>query len=187
MTLLYLIRHGQSAWSLSGRYTSVTEVDLTDIGCAQAQSLRCRLNPEDFGLQLTSPRSRALQTASLAGFTPEVDEDLAEWYYGDFEGKTLEEIRQEIPDWQIWNHPVPGGEQAYEVLARCARIVEKVRSCGVDKAICFAHGHILRVIALCWIGLDISHGGSLPIATATVNVLGYEDEEGVPAIKTWNA
>jgi len=185
MTQLYLVRHGQTEWSQSGRHTSVTDVDLTDVGRHQAESLRARLTPEDFGLILTSPRRRARTTAALAGFpNAEVDEDLAEWYYGDFEGKTMAEIHQTTPDWRVWTGPAPGGESSAEVEARLFRVVDRVRESGVEKAICFSHGHALRVLALCWIGIGIEHGGSFPVPTASVSILGYD--AGVPAILTWN-
>jgi len=184
MTLLYLVRHGQTEWSGTGQYTSVTDIDLTDVGRRQAESLRTVLNPEEFGLVLTSPRRRARTTAALAGFDAEVDEDLAEWYYGDFEGKTLDQIHQIIPDWRIWTTPPDGGESSAEVCARFSRVVDRVRQSGVDKAICFSHGHALRVLALSWIGVGIEHGGSFPLSTASVSVLGYD--ESIPAILSWN-
>ena len=185
MTQLYLVRHGQTEWSQAGRHTSVTDVDLTDVGRSQAESLRARLNPEEFGLVLTSPRRRARTTAALAGFAhAEVDDDLAEWFYGDFEGETMDQIHQVIPDWQIWTAPIPGGESGAEVHARLSRVVDRVRRSGVEKAICFGHGHALRVLALCWIGVGIKHGGSFPLATASVSIVGYDG--GFPAILTWN-
>jgi len=185
MTQLYLVRHGQTEWSESGRHTSVTDVDLTDAGRSQAESLRAQLKPEEFGLVLTSPRRRARTTATLAGFPhAEVDEDLAEWFYGDFEGKTMTEIHRTNPGWQVWTAPTPGGESSAEVGARLTRVVDLVQKSGVDKAICFGHGHALRALALCWIGVGIEHGGSFPLPTASVSVLGCD--EGFPAILTWN-
>ena len=185
MTQLYLVRHGQTEWSQTGQYTSVTDIDLTDVGRRQAESLRPLLNPEEFGLVLTSPRRRARTTAALAGFPDaEVDEDLAEWYYGDFEGKVMDQIHQVIPDWRIWTTPPPGGESSSDVHARFSRVVDRVRQSGVDKAICFSHGHALRVLALCWIGVGIEHGGSFPLSTASVSILGYD--ESIPAILSWN-
>jgi len=185
MTQLYLVRHGQSEWSQLGRHTSVTDVDLTDVGRRQAEALRNSLDPEQFGLVLTSPRRRARTTAALAGFPDaEVDENLAEWFYGDFEGKTMAEIHQTNPDWRVWSQPTPGGESSAEVEARLSRVVNRVRESGVDKAICFGHGHALRVLALCWIGVGIEHGGSFPVPTASVSILGYD--AGFPAILSWN-
>jgi len=185
MTDLYLVRHGETEWSRSGQYTSVTDLDLTEAGCAQASGLRDRLDPADFGLVLCSPRLRARHTAELAGFgSPEIDHDLAEWYYGDFEGLTGVEIRQRVPSWRIWNSYVPGGEQADEVVARLTRVVNRVRFAGIDRAICFSHGHALRVLSMIWIGVDLAHGGALPLATGSLSVLGYEKESS--AILHWN-
>jgi len=185
MTQLFLVRHGQTEWSRTGRYTSFTDLDLTEDGRHQAGALRTRLDPQDFGLVLTSPRRRARATAELAGFAhAEVTEDLAEWSYGDFEGKTIDQIHTIIPDWQIWTSPVPGGEQSAEVVTRFSRLVNRVQESGVEKAICFSHGHALRVLALCWIGVGIEHGGSFPMRTASVSVLGFD--ESIPAILSWN-
>ena len=185
MTQLYIVRHGQTEWSESGRHTSVTDIDLTDVGRHQAEALRTQLNPKEFGLVLTSPRRRARTTAALAGFPDaEVDDNLAEWFYGDFEGKTIDQIHQTNPDWRVWSRPTPGGESSAEVQARLSRVVDRVRKSGVEKAICFSHGHALRVLALCWIGVGIQYGGSFPLSTASVSVLGYD--ESIPAILAWN-
>ncbi|MCL2735706.1 MAG: histidine phosphatase family protein [Propionibacteriaceae bacterium] len=185
MTVLYLVRHGQTEWSRLGRYTSITDVGLTDIGRQQAATLASRFRHDDFPLVMTSPRHRARTTADLAGFdTVEVNEDLAEWNYGDYEGKTIEEIHQIDPEWQVWTHPTPGGEQAKDVMARASRVVERVRTSGVDQALCFGHGHILRVIALCWIGAPIRLGSALPIHTGRVSILGYDEHE--PGVLAWN-
>lgn len=186
MTALYLVRHGETAWSKSGQHTSVTDLELTGRGIEQSKALRGRLNPADFGLVLSSPRRRALQTAELAGFGGvEVDENLAEWYYGDYEGLTSQQIRERVPTWRIWTHPCPGGETADQVQARLTRIVERVQKSGVERALCFAHGHSLRVLALCWLGIDIARGASFPLQTATVSILGHEKES--PAILKWNS
>jgi len=185
MTDLYLVRHGETAWSKSGQHTSLTDLDLTGRGIEQAKALRGRLNPADFGLALSSPRRRALQTAELAGFGyVEVDEHLAEWRYGDYEGRTSQQIREGVPGWRIWTHPCPGGETADQVKARLNRVVERVRTSGVERAVCFGHGHSLRVLALCWLGIDVRRGASFPLETATVSILGHEKES--PAILKWN-
>ena len=189
MTLLYLVRHGETEWSKSGRHTSVTDLPLTDVGEAQARALKGHLDPGDFQLILTSPRQRARHTAELAGFTgessPEVDEDLSEWAYGDFEGLTSEQIRETTPGWRIWTYPTPGGETAEQVKTRLDRVVQRVRDPGIEQAICFAHGHALRSLALRWLGFDLSLGGHFPLDTGTVSVLGAEKE--LPAIRQWNA
>ncbi|MGO4956519.1 histidine phosphatase family protein [Luteococcus sp. Sow4_B9] len=185
MTQLYLVRHGETAWSKSGQHTSVTDLDLTDHGVEEASSLRERLDPADFDLVLSSPRLRARRTAELAGFTPQIDENLAEWFYGDYEGMTSNQIREQVPGWRIWTHPIPGGETRTQVINRLTQVVQRVQDSGVEKAICFSHGHASRVLALCWLGIDIARGQSFPLATGSVCVLGYEKES--PAIIRWNA
>ena len=138
---IVLIRHGQTEWSANGRHTSVTDLPLTDRGEQQAKLLIGHLEPSDFGLVLSSPRRRARDTARLAGFTgrhePQLDEDLAEWAYGEYEGRTSAEIQEEVPGWTIWSHAAPGGETADQVSTRLDRVVERVRSSGVERAICF--------------------------------------------------
>ncbi len=186
MTELYLVRHGETDWSRSGRHTSVTDVDLTDEGVRQAEALRETLDPAGFGLVLSSPRLRARRTAALAGFDdPVIDDNLAEWFYGDYEGRTSDEIRHEVPGWRIWTSAMPGGETKVAVIARLTEVVNRVRQSGVDRAICFAHGHSLRVLALCWLDIDIARGQSFPLRTGSVSIVGYEKES--PAIVRWNA
>ena len=186
MTLLYLVRHGETEWSRSGRHTSVTDLDLTDNGVAQAESLRARLDPYEFDLVLASPRLRAQRTAQLAGFPDfEVEEDLAEWYYGDYEGLTSAEIREVHPGWRVWFNGCPGGESADEVRARLTRVVARVRASGVDKAICFGHGHASRVLALAWLDFPIMFGQSFPLEVASVSILGREKESA--AVVRWNS
>jgi broad specificity phosphatase PhoE len=189
MTQLYIVRHGETEWSRSGQHTSVTDLPLTEKGEQQARALVGHLDPEDFGLVLSSPRRRAAHTAELAGFTgdhaPELDEDLAEWAYGEYEGRTSDEIRESDPEWTIWTHPTPGGETAEQVSDRLDRVVAKVRSSGVERAICFAHGHSLRALTLRWLDLPLTLGGRFPLDTGTVSVLG--EAKGEPALERWNA
>lgn len=182
---LWLVRHGETEWSRSGRHTSVTDLELTERGVEQAQALQ--LDPADFDLVLSSPRRRALQTAEIAGLggRVEIDENLAEWNYGEYEGVTSAQIRERVPDWRIWTHPMPGGESQQQVMARLGKVVQRVRDSGAERVIAFAHGHSLRVLALAWLGLGIERGASLSLQTATVSVLGYEKE--TPAILRWNA
>lgn len=185
MTQLYLVRHGETEWSANGRHTSVTDLDLTERGVEQATALRPRLDPSEFGLILSSPRLRARRTAELAGFAnPEIDEDLAEWYYGDFEGLTSAEIRRQHEGWRIWFNGCPNGESADHVRVRLTRVMLRVRESGVDKAICFAHGHALRVLALAWLDFPLVFGQSFPIEVASVSVLGHEKESA--AVIRWN-
>jgi len=186
MTVLYVVRHGETEWSKAGRHTSITDLDLTERGVDQAKSLRSRLYPADFGLVLTSPRLRAQRTATLAGFKNfEVDDDLVEWYYGEYEGLTSLEIREKDPGWRIWFNGCPGGESADEVRARLTRVVARVRASGVEQAICFAHGHALRVLALCWLDFPVIFGQSFPLDVSSVSILGREKESA--AVIRWNS
>ncbi|MFV0407394.1 MAG: histidine phosphatase family protein [Propioniciclava sp.] len=187
MTILYLVRHGQTEWSRSGQHTSYTDLDLTATGVEQATGLRARLNPEEFGLVLSSPRLRARRTAELAGFdSTEITEDLAEWNYGDFEGLTSATIRTEHhPGWRLWFNGCPGGETAEHVRARLTRVVQRVRESGVEKAICFGHGHASRVLALCWLDFPMIFGQCFPLEVASIAVLGKEKESW--AVLRWNA
>lgn len=188
MTDLYLVRHGETEWSRSGQHTSVTDLPLTDVGRQQAASLNDGLDPADFGLVLSSPRRRAIDTAHLAGFTdehePTICDDLVEWAYGDYEGLTSEEIEDRDPDWELWRDGCPGGESPAEVVARLTRVVRRVQDSGVDQAIIFGHGHALRSLTLCWLDLDIAIGEQFPLHTATVSVLGWS--KGQPALSRWN-
>jgi broad specificity phosphatase PhoE len=189
MTLLYLVRHGETEWSRDGRHTSVTDLPLTERGRDQALKLFGQLDPASFGLVLTSPRHRARITAELAGFVgphaPEVDEDLVEWAYGDYEGRTSAEIHEQDPGWTIFTAPTPSGESAEQVRARMTKVVERVRGSGVERAIVFSHGHALRALTLCWLGLDLAVGDRFPLDTSTVSILG--EAKGGPALRQWNA
>jgi broad specificity phosphatase PhoE len=189
VTELFLVRHGETEWSANGRHTSVTDLPLTERGEQQAKLLIGHLQPADFGLVLSSPRRRARDTATLAGFTgehePQLDEDLAEWAYGEYEGRTSAEISEEVPGWTIWSHPTPGGETAEQVAERLDRVVDRVRASGVERALCFAHGHSLRALAMRWLGFDLTLGVHFPLDTSTVSVLG--EEKGLPALQRWNA
>lgn len=181
---LVLVRHGQTEWSLAGRHTGRTDLELTASGEATATALAPALAGETFDLVLTSPRLRARRTAALAGF-PEatVDDDLAEWDYGDYEGLTTPQIRESVPDWTIWDHPMPGGESAEEVGARLDRVVARVRATE-GRALVFAHGHSLRVLAARWLGLPVPDGRIFDLDTATYSVLG--DDRGQPVVQRWN-
>ena len=182
---IWLIRHGETAWSLSGQHTGRTEVPLTPEGVRQAEALGDRLAGKQFALVLTSPRARARETCRLAGLAgaAQVDDDLAEWDYGDLEGRTSAEIRGEIPGWTIWDGPVPGGETAAQVGARADRVLARARAAGGDVAL-FAHGHLLRVAAARWLGLPPAEGRLFALDTASVSVLGLEQE--LPVIRSWN-
>jgi broad specificity phosphatase PhoE len=182
---LWLIRHGETEWSRDGRHTSTTDLPLTDAGRRVAEGLHDRLDDDDFSLVLTSPRLRARETARLAGH-PEavVDDDLAEWDYGDLEGETTPEIRETYPDWTIWTGPVPGGETAAQVSARLDRVVARCRA-AEGRVLVFGHGHALRALSARWLDLAVAEGRHLRLDTATVSVLGYERD--VPVILRWNS
>jgi probable phosphoglycerate mutase len=181
-----LVRHGETEWSASGRHTSFTDVALTETGRAQAAALRARLATRDFALVLTSPRRRACDTCSLAGLLDhaEVTDDLAEWDYGEYEGRTTADIRREVPGWTIFNGDPPGGETAADVEARADRVLARASAADGPVAV-FSHGHFLRVLGARWIGLDASGGRLLGLDTATVSVLGHEREQRV--LRVWNA
>jgi broad specificity phosphatase PhoE len=189
MTELYLVRHGETEWSRDGRHTSVTDLPLTEVGEQQARRLLGHLRPQDFQLILSSPRRRARETAELAGFGDpyelQVTEDLVEWNYGDYEGETSAEINESVPGWTIWTHPAPHGETAAQVADRLDRVVARVRESGVERAICFGHGHALRALTMRWLGFDLGLGGHFPLDTSTVSVLG--EEKGLPSLERWNA
>jgi len=184
---LWLVRHGETEWARLGRHTGRTDVPLTDLGRKQAQALGRRLAGHAFGLVLTSPLSRARESALLAGFgdVAVADSDLMEWDYGSLEGRQTAEIRASHPGWTIWQGPWPGGETIDHVAARADRIVAKARSAGSDSdALVFAHGHLLRVVAARWLGLPPRSGGLFALGTGTLSVLGWE--HGAPVVQTWN-
>lgn len=181
---LWLVRHGETEWSASGRHTSRTDVDLTADGAAAAHALRGRLAGNRFARVVTSPRRRARRTAALAGFDgAEVLDDLAEWDYGTDEGLTTPQIREEIPGWTVWTHGPRDGETAEQVTARADRVVAAVRA-GAGDVLAFSHGHQCRVLAARWIGQPVALGAHLELATASVSVLGWERE--TPTLERWN-
>ena len=182
---VWIVRHGETEWSRDGRHTSTTELPLTPEGERVGAGLAGELAGRDFALVLTSPRERARRTAELAGRPDaEVDPDLAEWAYGDYEGITTPQIRETVPGWTIWTHPSPGGETAEEVGERLDRVIARVRAVDGD-VLLFAHGHSLRVLTARWLGLPVVDGRLFRLDTATVSVLTYEREN--PVIARWNA
>jgi len=181
---LWVVRHGETEWSRDGRHTSVTDLPLTEAGEEAATALAPRLADVEFDLVLTSPRHRARRTAELAGFADaEVDDDLVEWAYGDYEGVTTAEIRGDVPGWTVWTHPVPGGETADQVSARLDRVVARARE--HDRTLVFAHGHSLRVLTARWVEQPADEGRFFRLDTSTVSVLGFEREH--PALLKWNS
>jgi broad specificity phosphatase PhoE len=182
---LWLIRHGETEWTVSGRHTGRTDVPLTPRGERQAELLRRRLAGHAFAAVLTSPLGRARDTCRIAGYgAPAVaDDDLVEWDYGGYEGRTTDDIRGERPGWTLWRDGVPNGETAAEVGARADRVIARALSAGGDVAL-FAHGHVLRVLAARWVGLPATAGRCLALDTTSLSVLGHERGERV--IRHWN-
>ena len=182
---LWVIRHGETEWSRDGRHTSVTDLPLTEHGVEVAHELAPRLAGVEFDLVLTSPRQRARVTAELTGFPDaEVDEDLAEWAYGDYEGITTPEIRERVPGWTVWTHGCPGGETAQQVSDRLDRVIKRVEA--VDgRSLVFAHGHSLRALTARWLDLPVADGRLFRLDTSTLSVLGFERETAV--ILRWNS
>ena len=181
---VWLVRHGETEWSRSGRHTSTTDLPLTDAGERVAASLAPRLAALSFDLVLTSPRLRARRTAELSGFPDaRVDDDLVEWDYGDYEGITTAEIRETVPGWTVWSHPCPGGESAQQVTARMDRALATVRSGG--RVLVFGHGHALRCLAARWIEQPVTEGRFLALDTATLSTLG--EDRGQPVVLRWNS
>ncbi|MDQ1643784.1 MAG: hypothetical protein QOJ90_3135 [Actinomycetota bacterium] len=182
---LWLVRHGETEWSATGRHTGLTDIDLTDDGRRHAMALRKRLAGREFVRVLTSPSLRARVTCELAGFAEraEVVDDLHEWDYGQDEGLTSEQIRRDVPGWTVWDPGPRGGETAAQISERADRVIAMAR--GEQGAVlAFAHGHISRVIGARWIGLEAIDGARLKLSTAAVCVLDHERD--VPAIDRWN-
>jgi broad specificity phosphatase PhoE len=180
-----LIRHGSTEWSVSGKHTSFTDVQLTEAGRRDAERLRERMAGRRFALVLTSPRARARVTAELAGYgdVAQVDEDLVEVDYGEYEGRTTPEIRVEQPGWTVWAHGSPGGETVDQVGARADRVIERALAADGDTLV-FAHGHLLRILGARWIELPAIYGGHLLLDTGSICELGFERERR--AIVLWN-
>jgi len=183
---VYLLRHGETEWSLNGQHTGVTDIPLTENGRMAARLLQPILAKETFALVLTSPLQRARETCELAGLgkRASVETDLIEWNYGEYEGLTTEQIRMTRPAWSVFRNGCPGGESPDQIGARADRVLTKIRASMGDVAL-FAHGHILRVLAARWINLSATYGEHFLLDTATLNVLGYYRES--PAFKIWNA
>lgn len=185
--LVYLVRHGETAWTISGQHTGLTDLPLTAAGERSAAELGERLSQSVFEHVFTSPLRRARRTCELAGFGGNVTilDDLVEWNYGVYEGKTTEEIRRERPSWDLFRDGCPGGESVPEVSARADRIVNRLRALN-GNALLFSSGHFLRVLAARWLGLEAVAGQFLLLSTATVSILGYERDRSHPVIRLWN-
>jgi probable phosphoglycerate mutase len=183
---VYLLRHGETEWSLNGRHTGVTDIPLTENGRIAARLLKPILANVTFTLVLTSPLQRARETCELAGLGQfaNVEPDLIEWNYGEYEGLTTEQIRSTRPGWSVFRDGCPGGESPEQVGARADRVITKVRTAAGNVAL-FGHGHFTRVLAARWINLSANYGENFLLDTATLNVLGYYRES--PAFMIWNA
>ena len=185
---LWIVRHGETEWSASGRHTSTTDVPLTEAGRAAAADLAPALARHHFGLVLTSPSARARDTAALAGFAhAQVDDQLHEWDYGELEGITTADIRARggaFADWTIWRGPVPGGESLHEVAVRARRVLERVAGAEGD-VLCFGHGHASRVLVAVALGFDPGAGSRFVLDPARISIVGSEHDER--ALVAWNA
>jgi broad specificity phosphatase PhoE len=187
MPKVYLARHGETAWSATGQHTGHTDLPLTERGEQCARAVGGRLKGLTFSHIFVSPLQRARRTCELAGFGAQalVEPDLAEWNYGAYEGRRTADIRQERPDWQLFRDGCPGGETLAEVGARADRVIARLRALDGD-ALLFAHGHILRVLAARWLGLEPGAARYFLLSTAAVCVLSYEHNQSEPAIQLWN-
>ena len=189
---IVLIRHGETPWSKSGQHTGLTDIPLTDIGRERASALAPRLSSRSFGLVLTSPLSRAQETAHLAGLDPQDDSDLLEWDYGAWEGRTTADIRVDLqdPTWVVWDHPVPAGatpgEQPEDVAIRAHRVIRRCQpflASGESVAL-VAHGHFLRILTATWLGLPATAGRLFALEAGALSGLGFERDQHV--ITYWN-
>jgi broad specificity phosphatase PhoE len=182
---VFPIRHGETAWSLSGQHTGTTDIPLTDNGRRLAERMRPVLAKEAFALVLVSPLQRARETCALAGLgdTAVIEPDLVEWNYGEYEGLTPKQIDEMAPGWLLFRDGCPGGEAPEQVGARVDRVIARARAVEGDVAL-FAHGHVLRVLAARWLGLPAGGGQHFLLDTGTLSVLGYYRD--IPAVRIWN-
>ena len=185
---LWLLRHGATEWALNGRHTGSTDLPLLPEGEAEARALGPVLSQQTFAAVFSSPLQRAQRTCELAGLGDQMQicDDIIEWNYGDYEGITTATIRETVPDWTVWSHGCPKGENAQQVEVRCANAISTALAVPGDGDVAlFAHGHILRALAGTWLGLGAAGGQLLRLGTASVSILGWERE--TRAIQRWNA
>jgi broad specificity phosphatase PhoE len=187
LPVVYLARHGETAWSLSGQHTGITDLPLTERGERNAQELGQRLKEVTFIKVFTSPLQRARKTCTLAGFgdLAQVDSDLVEWNYGAYEGRTSAEIHGERSDWQLFRDGCPEGESPNQVGARADRVLKRIRAISAN-VLLFSSGHFLRVLTARWLGLEPEQGKLFLLSTASLSVLGYEHGLSGPVIRLWN-
>ena len=187
LPLVYLVRHGETAWSLTGQHTGLTDIPLTEQGELNARRLGERLRDLNLSRVFTSPLMRAARTGELAGFgsvaTP--DPDLVEWNYGIYDGKTSDEIHRQRPDWRLFRDGCPQGESVEEIGRRADRVIARVRAIDAN-VLLFSSSHFLRVLAARWVGLEPSGGQHLFLDTASLSILGYEHMKRNPVIRLWN-
>ena len=180
---IFLCRHGETTWTISGQHTGTTDLPLTDAGKKQVIRLKERLKTLQFNAVFSSPLRRALETCHLAGLTPTIDKDLSEWHYGEFEGLTHEEIYKKKRDWSIFKDGAPGGESPQEVSKRADRVLQKLLH-QKGNAVLFSHGHFLRALTARFLELEIAKGALLYLSPASFSTLGFERTQRV--IKLWN-
>jgi len=187
LPIVYLARHGGTAWTLTGQHTGLTDLPLTERGERNARRLEERLRGVTFAKVFTSPLQRAMRTCELAGFgsVAEIDRDLLEWNYGEYEGRLTADIHRERSDWQLFRDGCPGGESPNEVGTRADRVVKRVRAVQGDVLV-FSSAHFLRVFAARWLGLDAAFGRYFVLSTASVSALGYEHNLSEPVIRLWD-
>jgi broad specificity phosphatase PhoE len=187
LPVIYLARHGETAWSISGQHTGMTDLPLTARGEQNAGRLGKRLAGRVFSKVFTSPLQRARRTCQLAGFADaaQVDPNLVEWNYGDYEGRRTVEIHAQRPDWQLFRDGCPGGESPQQIGARADRVVNNLHSIK-GNVLVFSSGHFLRVLAARWLGLEPAAGKFLILSTASLSLLSYENNLSSPAIRLWN-
>src|SRR5262245_8476823 len=185
--MVYLARHGETAWTVSKQHTGRSDIPLTERGERNAVKLGARLKGLAFAQVFSSPSQRARKTCDLAGFgaNVKVDDDLQEWDYGRYDGLTSAQIRKERPDWQLFRDGCPDGETVAQIGARADRVLARLRSLK-GNTLLFSSGHILRVLAACWLGLDASGGRYLLLSTASLSILGYEHNDKEPVLRLWN-
>jgi len=181
---IYLVRHGETEWSLSGQHTGTTDIPLTENGRTMAKKFKPFFAKQDLAMVLTSPLQRARVTSELAGLHAEIDPNLMEWNYGAYEGLTTEQIHVKSPGWEIFQDGCPGGESPKQIGIRVDKVIAKVREVRGDVAI-FAHGHVLKVFVSRWLGFPVDAGRHFMLDTGTLSVL--SSYRGIPAIKIWNA
>ena len=184
---IHVIRHGETAWTASRQHTGLTDIPLTELGERQARRFGEHLRGRTFARVFSSPLQRARRTCELAGFgeVAQMDPDLVEWNYGDYDGLTTVQILQQRPGWQLFRDGCPGGESVAAVGTRADRVIARLRALEGD-ALLFSSGHFLRVFAARWLGLDASCGRLFLLSTTTLSILGYEHDQSDPVLRLWN-